>query len=469
MNEQYHYISITEVHTLINAVLKEGIPQVLFEGEISQLTQAASGHIYFTIKDERSQLSAVMWKGTTASLAFKPEPGMSVLCHGKPSVYNVSGKLQVVVHRMILAGEGLLQQKYLELKAKLEAEGLFDPSRKRSLPFLPRAVGVVTSKTGAVIHDIMTKVRERMPSMQVYLIDVRVQGEGAAQEIADAIALFNRLDIVDVLIVGRGGGSLEDLWAFNEEVVARAVYASRIPIISGVGHEVDVALSDLVADVRAPTPTAAGEMVVPRRDDLLSHIQELEVRLCNLEEWFLPLQQQVDEAEARLRERVLRKIENANLELQACRARVEGLHPKRRLETLHARVDGRVAELTRVFRAKLASCQDALSGVSLRFERSSPVRLLASAKEKTEHIEHRLQRATLLMIARQREVLNSYEKRLGSINPKQVLKRGFALVRDGAHSVRSIDQVTEKQGLSLSFIDGTVETTVISKRKEDLW
>ncbi len=469
MSDQHHYISITEVHTLINTVLKEGVPQVLFEGEISQLTRAASGHLYFTLKDNKSQLSAVMWKGTTASLSFEPEPGMSVLCHGRPNVYNVSGRLQVVVHRMLLAGEGLLQQKYLELKAKLENEGLFDPSRKRTLPFLPRAVGVVTSKTGAVIHDIMTKIRERMPSMQVYLIDVRVQGEGAAQEIADAISLFNRLDVVDVLIVGRGGGSLEDLWAFNEEIVARAVYASRLPVISGVGHEVDVALSDLVADVRAPTPTAAGEMVVPRRDDLLSQIDDLETRLSDLEEWFMPLGQQVDELELRLKELTGRKLENAYLELRAYQARVEGLRPQRLLETLRARVDGVSGELGRVVRASITSRQDALASCSLRLERCSPMRMFEVAREKTDHTQHRLEKATGRYFERQAELLRSYEKRLSSINPKQVLQRGFALVKDGSRFIRSVDQIKENRELSLSLVDGTVETSVISKRKEDTW
>jgi exodeoxyribonuclease VII large subunit len=181
-----------------------------------------------------------MWRSSVVSLGFKPAIGLKVLCEGRPSIYKQTGRLQMIVQKMQPAGEGLLQKKFLELKHRLQQEGLFDPSRKRSLPSFPKAIGVVTSGSGAVIHDIMVRIKDRMPFLQVYLVDVKVQGEGAAKEIADGIRLLNEQAIVDVIIVGRGGGSLEDLWAFNEEEVVRAIFASRIPVISSVGHETDI-------------------------------------------------------------------------------------------------------------------------------------------------------------------------------------------------------------------------------------
>lgn len=322
------FLSITELVGVVQGVLEAELPEIAFEGEVSQITKAASGHIYLTLKDEKSQIPVVIWRGLAQTIKFDLKAGVSIRCSGRPNLYNVSGKFQFVLTYLELAGEGALQKKFLELKAKLEKEGLFAPERKRPIPFFPKAVGVVTSKTGAVIHDIMVKIQGRMPAMPVFLVDARVQGEGAAEEIAAGVQQLDASGLVDVIIVARGGGSLEDLWAFNEEVVVRAIFASKTPIVSGVGHEVDVTLTDFVADVRAPTPTAAAEMVVPKRDDLLALISDYERRLLDSDRWFRPKEQRLDELAIRLDKRITAalqlagvRLENSSIKLDAAAVR----------------------------------------------------------------------------------------------------------------------------------------------------
>jgi exodeoxyribonuclease VII large subunit len=248
-------------------------------GEIANFSAPSSGHHYFALKDDRAQLRAVMFRSSNRLLKLLPENGMEVVCWGRVSLYPQRGELQLIVDRMEPLGVGSWQLAFEKLKKKLDAEGLFASGHKRTLPSFPRIIGVVTSPTGAAIHDILNVLRRRGTGLRVLLAPVRVQGEGAADEIAQAIADLNRHGQADVIIAGRGGGSPEDLWAFNEEVVARAVFASEIPVISAVGHEVDVTICDLVADLRVPTPSAAAEMVVKERQELERHVDHLIMRL----------------------------------------------------------------------------------------------------------------------------------------------------------------------------------------------
>jgi exodeoxyribonuclease VII large subunit len=264
--------TVSELTRVIKELVEASIGFVWVRGEISNLTLHTSGHMYFSLKDESSQLRCVMFRSANASLAFTPESGMCVEAKGEVTVYERSGQYQLSVYELVPAGLGSLQIALEELKRKLAGEGLFDEGRKRSLPAFPWSIGVVTSPTGAAIRDIARIIRKRQPCAQIILNPVRVQGEGAAEEIANAIDEFNRFGKVDVLIVGRGGGSLEDLWAFNEEVVARAIHKSEIPVVSAVGHEIDFTISDLVADVRAPTPTAAAQIVVRDKQEILKEI-----------------------------------------------------------------------------------------------------------------------------------------------------------------------------------------------------
>jgi exodeoxyribonuclease VII large subunit len=268
-------ITITELTRQIKFSLESSFPRVWVEGEISNFKQHTSGHLYFTLKDEGAQLSALMWRSRVANLTFQPEDGMKVIARGSVTVYPPRGNYQLDVDQIQPIGLGELQLAFERLKQILDAEGLFDAEHKKPIPEFPECIGLVTSETGAALQDIRSVLSRRHPSVEVILAPVRVQGAGAAEEIADAIKLMNRYGGIDVLIVGRGGGSLEDLWAFNEEVVARAIYASRIPIISAVGHEIDFSIADFAADLRAPTPSAAAELVVRDRSELLEDIGNL--------------------------------------------------------------------------------------------------------------------------------------------------------------------------------------------------
>ena len=273
--------SVSEVTAQIKGMLEEGLPACWVEGEISQYTHHTSGHRYFTLKDAESQLSAVMFKWQASKLSFEPEPGMQVLVYGHVSVYERAGRYQFYATQIKPSGIGELALAFEQLKNRLEAEGLFADDRKRPLPAYPQTVGIVTSSTGAAIRDIVQVLGRRAPGLQIVLRPARVQGAGAAPEIARAIADLNRLDDIEILIVGRGGGAPEDLWPFNDEAVARAIYQSAKPIISAVGHEIDYTIADYVADYRAPTPSAAAEIVASERATLRQRVVEQRLRLQN--------------------------------------------------------------------------------------------------------------------------------------------------------------------------------------------
>ncbi|MEZ4754938.1 MAG: exodeoxyribonuclease VII large subunit [Bdellovibrionota bacterium] len=409
------YITVTELTRLLNSALENQFPLISFSGEISQYTKAASGHIYFTVKDAESQISAVMWKGMAQNLDFKPEQGMAVLCHGKPNLYNKSGRLQIVVNRMLPAGEGLLQQKFLKLKAKLEAEGFFSVERKRILPFFPKTIGVVTSGTSAALQDILVKIKERMPATKIVLADVRVQGEGSAEQISAGIDLLNERSDVDLMIVGRGGGSLEDLWAFNEEVVVKAVFRSKIPIICAVGHEVDICLAELTADARAPTPTAAAELAVPHREELARRILELSKRLADTDRWFQNFVQEFDDLSARFEDAVEGVLDQARSNLDKMDSLLKLLEPKRLVERLKSKVD-------------------------LSAERLKNIALRSFAERKAR--------------------LDRLGSTLESISPQKVLARGFSVIRSKNKLVTSTKQLKVDDLLEIQLLDGKLDSKV---------
>lgn len=267
-------LTVTELTRRIKQVLELGFPTLSVQGEISNFKRHTSGHVYFTLKDEGAQLSCVLWRSRASTLRYIPEDGMKVIVGGKLTVYEVRGSYQLDVQSIRPIGAGELQAAFERLKQKLAAEGLFDQARKRPLPKIPRRVGIVTSPTGAVLHDMVNVFRRRFPSLELILIPVRVQGAGASEEIARALDDFNAFATPDVVILARGGGSLEDLWAFNEESVARAIVRSHAPVVSAVGHETDFTIADFVSDLRAPTPSAAAELVVPDRRELLENVSD---------------------------------------------------------------------------------------------------------------------------------------------------------------------------------------------------
>ena len=353
MAEARQILTVSRLAALLREVVEENFFRVLVEGEISNLAAPASGHWYFCLKDEQAQIRGVLFRAQARLLGFRPENGMQVIASGRISLYPQRGEVQMLVDSLEPKGVGSLQVAFEQLKARLAAEGLFEAGRKRPLPPFPRTVGVVTSATGAAIHDILQVLRRRGAGLQVLLRPVRVQGDGAAREIAEAIADLNRHGRADVLIVGRGGGSLEDLWAFNEELVARAIHASAIPVISAVGHETDFTIADFVADLRAPTPSAAAESVAMGRLELERHLDHLALRLGGKMRWRLGL----------------------------VRERVEGLgrrlrSPRQRLAQWRGREQELEKRLGRGMRRQLRQAEGRLGAGAGRLDALSPLRTL---------------------------------------------------------------------------------------------
>ncbi|TYO98749.1 exodeoxyribonuclease VII large subunit [Geothermobacter ehrlichii] len=346
-------LSVSRLVLLLQELVEDNFVQVLVEGEISNFSAPASGHLYLTLKDAEAQIRAVMFRSQARRLRFVPENGLQVVCRGRVAVYRQRGELQLVLDGMEPQGLGGLQLAFEQLKRKLEAEGLFAEARKRPLPAFPRRIGIVTSPTGAAIRDMLNVLRRRSGGIDVLLCPVRVQGEEAAAEIARGIADLNRVEDVDIIIVGRGGGSMEDLWAFNEEVVARAIAASPTPVVSAVGHETDWTIADFVADLRAPTPSAAAELVVKNRLELESHIDHLLMRL-----------------QRPLRDR-----------LRLLQARVEGLRrrllpPKERLRLQNQRLDELRRRLLAAWGLTDTRRRERLALLSARLDLLSPLQTL---------------------------------------------------------------------------------------------
>jgi exodeoxyribonuclease VII large subunit len=347
------FLSVSELNELIKSSLESHLDTVWVQGEISNFRVPPSGHCYFTLKDDHSQICAVMFRRQGSSLRFTPENGMAVLCFGRVSVYTVRGDLQLYVEEIEPQGQGALYIAFQQLKKKLLAGGLFAEGRKRPLPFLPTTIGIVTSDGGAALRDMLRIIDDRYPDRRVIIRAVKVQGDGAGREIARGIHDLNRLGVVDVIIVGRGGGSLEDLWAFNEEVVARAIFASNAPVVSAVGHEIDFTIADFVADRRAPTPTAAAEMIVPRKLDLREQVELLE----------LQLRRSVDLALASARETL--------------RGLVKRLaDPSRKLRDNQQRLDDLSIDLLRRFQERLRQDKNRLSECAARLNALSPLAVL---------------------------------------------------------------------------------------------
>ena len=296
-----HIYTVSELNHKIKAILEHNFPFIWITGEISNFRMPASGHFYLTLKDETSQIQTVMFRGQNQHLKFVPEDGMSVTGLGRISVFEPRGSYQVILEYLEPKGVGALQVAFEQLKKKLDNEGLFDDQYKKPLPFLPEKIGLITSPTGAVVHDILHVVKRRFPGIPLDIASVRVQGDGAIADIVAAVELLNRLRSVDVVILARGGGSLEDLQAFNSEAVARAVFASEIPIISAVGHETDYTISDFTADMRAPTPSAAAELVVPIKGELYRKINELKyLIILNLQRYIKNYRSQIGSLRERL-------------------------------------------------------------------------------------------------------------------------------------------------------------------------
>jgi exodeoxyribonuclease VII large subunit len=428
-------ITVSELSRNLKRMIETGFGHVRVRGEIGSCKLHTSGHLYLSLKDEGAVLDAVCWRGSVSRLGIKPETGMDVICVGKMTTYAGSSKYQLVIERMELAGVGALLKMLEERRKKLAAEGLFDPARKRPLPFLPEVIGVITSPTGAVIRDIVHRLEDRFPR-RVLLWPVHVQGENAAEEIVQAITGFNALSPSnavprpDLLIVARGGGSLEDLMPFNEESVVRAVAASTIPIISAVGHETDTTLIDFAADLRAPTPTAAAEMAVPVREALVQAVADFRARL--------------DSSLYRLLRERKDKVIFLSRALE---------DPERIVMPYAQRMDDWAERLSLSIQQSYQRRQQALHQIHARLRHPRELVLMAA-----QRLDHAAQ--NMLMVGR--EVLARTEKRfdraasmLDALSPRAVLGRGYGLIYDETgHLVTSIRSLQDKQRIQIELQDG---------------
>ena len=387
-------------------LLNECFGSVWIEGEISNFSAPASGHFYFTLKDAEAQVRCAMFRPQARFLPFKPKNGDHVLARAEVGLYEPRGDFQLVVQTLETAGDGALLRAYEALKQRLAAEGLFAAARKKPIPALPRCIGVITSPTGAALRDVLTVLRRRFPAIPVIIFPVKVQGVDAGREIARAIALADRLKQCDVLILARGGGSLEDLWAFNEEIVARAIFAAETPIISAVGHETDFTIADFVADLRAPTPSAAAEAASPNGAAWLEGFKRLE---------------------ARLRQTAAHRLGQAERHLQYVDRRLHQLHPARRLTTWAQRLDELELRLRRGIRHRLTLRETRLDAQAARLARHRPEPWLERLHERSAGLERRLQAALDRQLERKRQGLQAAGHELEAVSPLATLARGYSL------------------------------------------
>jgi exodeoxyribonuclease VII large subunit len=489
--------SVAELSFAVKDLLETSFPDVWVTGEVSNFRPAASGHFYFTLKDASAQLRAVCFRNQARYLKFKPQDGLAVIARGHLSVYEARGEYQLYVEYLEPAGVGALQFAFEQLKKKLAAEGLFDEDRKMPLPVLPRAIGVVTSSSGAAVRDILRVIKRRFPNMSVFLYPATVQGPGAAAEIVEGIEYFNQHPIVDVMIVGRGGGSLEDLWPFNEEIVARAIAASKVPIISAVGHETDFTIADFVADLRAPTPSAAAELVVHRREDFMAEVanrvrhmsQNLRLRISEARAELTELRmhrafqqfparvqersQRIDESLAEMERNLRARMEATRRQLLELSAQLLRFEPRRLLEIHWIQIQqrksqlGRIeSEMTMLIGERLHATREAWvrasSGVT-RYDIHGTLRLrLAAVRERDIELHDRIDR----IITERRHHVEHYQSLLEERSPLTILNRGYSItrdakdkiVRDGAH-VNLGDQV------SIRLARGKLGATVREKEE----
>jgi len=426
--------TVSRLNREARTLLETGFSSVRVEGELSNLARPGSGHIYFTLKDQGAQLRCAMFRQNNSRLAFRPADGQAVTCRGRLSIYEARGDYQLIVESMEPAGEGDLQKQFEQLKIRLAAEGLFDPAHKQPIPAIPRRIGVVTSPTGAAVRDILHVLARRFPAVPVRIYPVPVQGEGAAGKIVAALELAGRRQDCDVLILARGGGSLEDLWAFNEEKLARAIFECPVPIISGVGHEIDFTIADFVADLRAPTPSGAAELAVPDGAEWL--------RRYVLEE-------------SRLRKVVGRCLADVGQRLQWQRARLDRLHPGNRLRQQAQRLDELEQRLGTACRSRVRHLRSALATLAAGLKGVSPLPRLGAARERLRGMDGRIRVAVRHRISQSRRQLDGLTKTLEAVGPEATLTRGYAIVTlPGGTIVRSPAQVAPEQEIDVRVAAG---------------
>lgn len=435
-----HVLTPSQLNTLARNLLEDTFPLIWVEGELGNLSRPSSGHLYMTLKDARAQVRCAMFKPKSSWLKFVPREGLRVLARGRLTLYEARGDYQLVLDHMEEAGEGALRRAFEELKARLSAEGLFDAERKRELPRFPSRIAVITSPSGAAVRDVLSVLTRRFPLVEAEVLPVPVQGDAAAAQIVAMLQRAQASQRYDVIVLARGGGSLEDLWAFNDERLARAIAASEVPVVSAIGHETDFSLADFAADVRAPTPSVAAELLVPQREDLLHRLRVLEARLRNLQ-----LQ--------RLRQ-AMQRADRAGLRLNA-------LRPQARLAALRGRQQDALRRLEHAWRRQLERERARLRHADAVLRAHQPQRRIARLRERLNALAHRPQAAIARRLRSDALRLRGLARSLEACSPLATVARGYAIVQhEDGRVVRSVLDAAPGDRLQARVSDGQLRLVV---------
>ncbi|MEW6982338.1 exodeoxyribonuclease VII large subunit [Colwelliaceae bacterium 6471] len=445
MNNQ-HILQVSELTKKVRFILESELNSVWLCGEISNFIAASSGHWYLSLKDSKSQVRCAMFKGNNRRVRITPSNGQQVLVRAKVSLYEPRGDFQLIIEQMEDAGEGLLRQKYEQLKSKLEAEGLFSLQHKQTLPAHVQCVGIVTSPTGAAIKDILSVLKRRNSSIKAIIYPALVQGEHAANDISQAIAVANQRNECDLLIVGRGGGSLEDLWCFNEEQVVRAIFASKLPIVSAVGHEIDTTLADYTADLRAPTPSAAAELISQDGDILREKVQVLQQRLSHL---------------------IQRTLKDRHSNLSALQHRLAQVHPSQQLQIKQQRTDELTLRLTQAIHNNLQQFSQKPQQLSAHLLHLSPAKKVSALQEHVEQSKQRIINATTRNYQQKSKQFLHLIEELQIVSPLATIARGYSVTRNSkGEVVKQCDQVTIGDEITIQVSDGKISANVTATNEE---
>jgi exodeoxyribonuclease VII large subunit len=432
---QRNILTVTQLNRATSQLLGEHFLSVFVEGEISNLSMPSSGHLYFSLKDANAQVRCAMFKTQQRRLAFKLENGKQVVVKAQVSLYEPRGDFQLIVEHVEEAGDGALRRAFDALKLKLSEEGLFDAAKKQRLPALPKAIGVITSPSGAAIRDILTVLKRRFAAVPVIIYPVAVQGDNAKHEIVKAIATANAQRQCDVIILGRGGGSLEDLWAFNEEMVARAIFASEIPVISAVGHETDVTIADFVADLRAATPSAAAEHATPDQQEWLSRFVHLETRL---------------------QQHLQRKLSQKQQTLDWLSKRLQQQHPGQKLARNAQRIDELELRLNQAMQTRIRHNKSLVEATIAKLWQYNPAVTITNYKQKHDYLSKRLITATRHKLQQLNQRLLNYSQTLHAVSPLATLNRGYSLafLQSSGQIIRSSEQLSPGDMVETRLAEG---------------
>ncbi|QUX93505.1 exodeoxyribonuclease VII large subunit [Marinomonas sp. A3A] len=433
--------TVSQLNRQIQQLLEASLPWILVEGEISNLAKPSSGHWYFSLKDDKAQIRCAMFKGKNAAVRFKPKDGDMVRLRARVTFYGPRGDCQLSVEGMESAGEGALQQAFERLKNNLQAEGLFAPEHKKPLPTKPERVAIITSPVGAAVRDMIIAFRRRFPLTELTILPSLVQGQDAAKNILRQLQRADGSGHFDAIILGRGGGSLEDLWSFNDETLARAIFAAQTPIVSAVGHETDFTIADFVADVRAATPTAAAELLSPDRTQLIRQIEQQEKQLVR---------------------RMSRILEQSQQQLDFMTKRIR--HPKERIEQQQNQLEQLKRRLQQSMQRKILEQQTQTTNLAHRLERNSPARRIDQDRQKLKDIDARLARALSNTLTNKQTAFARIVDKLNLVSPLNTLARGYAIASKDKQVIRSVKDVKKGDAISVRVQDGVISCDVTSSQ-----